>query len=182
MGRTYRPAHSAHGDLYWRVVMWPALLSSGIRQLRRGLMARRHGVNGSAPPEPLLHGTTQATPPSALTGWLTPEVNVLPAGKDTVWFTGEGSVRPVRGRRQRQAETEKGRSRDALRAMANVALRRRLIAVALFLVVLVTAAAAYHVGKDCGAWEAKHRLRGLPEPSLCLSGPPARLDSVPGPR
>jgi hypothetical protein len=87
--RTYRPRHSAHGDLYWRFVMWPVLLLSRITRLRHEPVDRRsvldcdsvapaHGI-GSAPP---------ATPLSALrTTWLSPR-------QDSVWLADEGSVRP----------------------------------------------------------------------------------------
>jgi hypothetical protein len=87
-----------------------------------------------------------------------------------VWFTGEGSVRPVRGRQQRAPKGGRKGHRRAVTELANVALHRRLLALALLLVVLVTAAAAYHFGRECGAWEAKHRLEGMARPLLCFSG------------
>jgi hypothetical protein len=31
--------------------------------------------------------------------------------------------------------------------------------------------AAYHLGKDCGAWEARERLKGGPRPKLCFTTP-----------
>ncbi len=39
MGRgfsRYRPAHSAHGTVYWTLVMWPFLLGRALVRLRRG--------------------------------------------------------------------------------------------------------------------------------------------------
>lgn len=122
-------------------------------------------------PKPLLEGTLTGTPPSAREGgWLAGEGTVLPARKGMVWFTGEGSIRPVRGRRQRRAERRQEGSQEAVTEMANGALRRRLLALASLLVALVTAAAAYHVGRECGAWEAKYRLEGMARPLLCVSG------------
>jgi hypothetical protein len=121
-------------------------------------------------PKPLLEGTLTGTPPSAREGgWLAGEGTVLPARKGMVWFTGEGSIRPVRGRRQRRAERRQEGSQEAVTEMANGALRRRLLALASLLVALVTAAAAYHVGRECGAWEAKYRLEGMARPLLCLA-------------
>jgi hypothetical protein len=40
--RTYRPAHSAHGGLYWALFMWPVVAGRAIAQLRerRDLDAR----------------------------------------------------------------------------------------------------------------------------------------------
>jgi hypothetical protein len=54
--------------------------------------------------------------------------------------------------------------------LASGALHRRLLALALLIVVLVTAAAGYHVGKECGAWEAKYRLQDTATSPLCLRG------------
>jgi hypothetical protein len=52
--------------------------------------------------------------------------------------------------------------------------QRRLVArvvVAVALLAGVTHLFAYHLGKDCGAWEAHQRLQGLERPVLCFSGP-----------
>jgi hypothetical protein len=35
--------------------------------------------------------------------------------------------------------------------------------------VLLSALFAYHLGKDCGAWEARNRLRGADRPTLCFT-------------
>jgi hypothetical protein len=174
--RAYRPAHSAHGDLYWRVVMWPKLLPT---RIGRPSMGRRHSVDEWALPEPLFEGNPRATPPSELSGWLTREGTIVPAGEDGVWFTGEGSVRPVHRRRQRQRERGQGPSQETRSEIANGALRRRLLGLALLIVVLVTAAAAYHVGKECGAWEARTRLQDTATSPLCLRGS-APVESAPG--
>jgi hypothetical protein len=51
---------------------------------------------------------------------------------------------------------------------------RRLVArvvVAGALLAGLTHLFAYRLGKDCGAWEAHQRLRGLERPTLCFSGP-----------
>jgi hypothetical protein len=40
-----------------------------------------------------------------------------------------------------------------------------LVAAMLLAVIVVT---AYHLGKNCGAWEAKHRLIGESPPVLCF--------------
>jgi hypothetical protein len=53
--------------------------------------------------------------------------------------------------------------------MAYVSVRRQIaatfVAAMLLAVVVVT---AYHLGKNCGAWEAKRRLTGESPPVLCF--------------
>jgi hypothetical protein len=86
--RPYRPQHSAHGGLYWRLVMWPLLLSTRIPRAKGGSVARRHRHGDSVVPEPVLEGSPPAPPRSALpTTWLSPR-------QGSVWLAGEGSVRP----------------------------------------------------------------------------------------
>ena len=58
------------------------------------------------------------------------------------------------------------------------ARRRGTRAVIVVVVALVVAAllvgtniAAYHLGKDCGAWEARERLKGGARPKLCFTTP-----------
>jgi hypothetical protein len=36
---------------------------------------------------------------------------------------------------------------------------------------LTTNLVGYHLGKDCGAWEAKERLKGHPKPAWCFTAP-----------
>ena len=94
MGRdsiqTYRPAHSAHGDLYWRVVMWPLQISARIRRVKRQSKERdRRLEDDSAIRGRSSKGTPPATPLSALPGpWLSPR-------QGRIWLSGEGSVRPM---------------------------------------------------------------------------------------
>jgi hypothetical protein len=87
--RIYRPEHSAHGDLYWRFVMWPLLLSSRIRRVKRRSMDRdRRLDDDSAVPGRAFEGTPAATPLSASPSpWLSPR-------QGSVWLSGEGGVRP----------------------------------------------------------------------------------------
>jgi hypothetical protein len=55
--------------------------------------------------------------------------------------------------------------------MADKSLLRPLVAALLgTLLVAATVLGAYHLGKDCGAWEAKRRLRGESPPILCFDG------------
>jgi hypothetical protein len=49
--------------------------------------------------------------------------------------------------------------------------RRSVVAIALVTALVGASVLAYAVGKDCGAWEARERLRGKPRPPLCLSAP-----------
>jgi hypothetical protein len=77
----HRPTHSAHGDLYWRLFMWPLLLGSRFRQAGR----TPPGRNGTMTPAPVSEAATRS---SALAQtWL-----FAPEG--SVWLNGEGSVTP----------------------------------------------------------------------------------------
>jgi hypothetical protein len=40
--------------------------------------------------------------------------------------------------------------------------------------IVLSTLAAYRLGKDCGAWEAKRRLRGEVRPTLCFQSEPGR--------
>lgn len=46
--------------------------------------------------------------------------------------------------------------------------RRSALIAGLILAVALTDAAAYHFGKQCGAWEAKRRVHGAEAPLLCF--------------
>jgi hypothetical protein len=50
-------------------------------------------------------------------------------------------------------------------------LAARAAGIAVVVAALLLLVFAYHVGKDCGAWEARQRLRGEPRPTLCFTGP-----------
>jgi hypothetical protein len=65
------------------------------------------------------------------------------------------------------------RSRAGAPSMAPSGLRVRAAVAAAILAVAVVGAIvlAYHLGKDCGAWEARDRLDGRPKPRLCFSTP-----------
>jgi hypothetical protein len=81
--RRRRPAHSAHGSVYWWLVMWPRSLE---RAIRRSRAARAHAPPRRRvpppPPPPPLAGARAARRP---------------------WATHEGSVRPLWGERDSQA-------------------------------------------------------------------------------
>jgi hypothetical protein len=75
--RRYRPLHSAHGPLYWAVVMWPVMLTRAARPRRR----------------------TVAAPQQTAPAWLDPMKPVGgPAAARAVawdtWQVGEGTVAP----------------------------------------------------------------------------------------
>jgi hypothetical protein len=74
--RSYKPAHSAHGTLYWAVTMWPVVLRRALADT-----ARRALVRAPATPRPkaVVPGTVRPSPPSALA---------------TTWRTEEGAVKP----------------------------------------------------------------------------------------
>jgi hypothetical protein len=88
--RTYRPKHSAYGNLYWRFAMWPLLLSSKIpRVTHRSLERHRLLDDDSAVSRRAIEGTPPATQLSALPDpWWSPR-------QDSVWLLGEGRVTPV---------------------------------------------------------------------------------------
>ena len=53
--------------------------------------------------------------------------------------------------------------------MFYVSVRRPIVAALIAAMVLaVMLVAAYHLGKNCGAWEAKRRLAGESPPVLCF--------------
>jgi hypothetical protein len=82
----YKPAHSAHGELYWRCVMWPMLIASWIRRVKPG----SSGFSvADAPHSPESNSDKRhATPLSRSSGsWLF-------SRQGSVWFAGEGDVRP----------------------------------------------------------------------------------------
>jgi hypothetical protein len=82
----YKPVHSAHGDLYWRCVMWPMAIASWIRRVKLGSSAcsvtdAPHSPDSSS-------DKRHATPLSRSSGsWLFSQ-------QGSVWFAGEGVVRP----------------------------------------------------------------------------------------
>jgi hypothetical protein len=55
--------------------------------------------------------------------------------------------------------------------MADISVPRSVLAALLTATLLAASVlASYHLGKDCGAWEAKRRLRGESPPVLCFDG------------
>ena len=76
--RRYRPLHSAHGPLYWAVVMWPVMLTRAARPRRRAGDALHE--TGAAGLDPM----TPVGPPAA----------VRAVAADT-WQVGEGGVAPT---------------------------------------------------------------------------------------
>jgi hypothetical protein len=87
--RTYRPKHSAHGNLYWRFAMWLLLSSRIPRVTHRSIGRHRLLDDDSAVPRRAFEGTPRATPLSSLPDpWLSPR-------QDSVWHLGEGRVMPV---------------------------------------------------------------------------------------
>lgn len=91
---SHRPAHSAHGQLYWVLVMWPLSLWPHIARLQRRL--RRVGSGDEGPPaiEPV---TSIATPRARPHGVPPPPPPPTPprVKPRTPWGVHEGSVRPI---------------------------------------------------------------------------------------
>ena len=86
----YRPAHSAHGHLYWWLVMWPTTVWRPLRRARRVWIdpivsvrsgAGRRGRAGS-------HAARKMPPPPP------PPPVSLPGAREP-WATHEGAVRPL---------------------------------------------------------------------------------------
>jgi hypothetical protein len=71
------------------------------------------------------------------------------------------------------------RARVGAPASVLVPARRRGLGAAIVVVAAIVLAAllvgtniaSYHLGKDCGAWEARERLKGGPRPTLCFTAP-----------
>jgi hypothetical protein len=60
--------------------------------------------------------------------------------------------------------------------MAHVSVRRQIAATLVAAMLLaVVVATAYHLGKNCGAWEAKRRLTGETPPVLCFDNDGDRI-------
>jgi hypothetical protein len=80
--RRIKPLHSAHGALYWTVVMWPVAL-------RRSLAPRRLGWRGAT--------VFESTPPAPSHGSVPTFRTFVPARPDLAetWRTEEGGVHPT---------------------------------------------------------------------------------------
>jgi hypothetical protein len=78
--RRYRPMHSAHGPLYWAVVMWPVMLARASAQRGRA----RSSWNGAAPVA--LEALAPAGGPTT--------TRARAAVADT-WRAGEGGIAPT---------------------------------------------------------------------------------------
>ena len=77
--RSYRPAHSAHGSLYWHFVMWPSALQRAMARSQPG--RRRAGASRET------NGSSATVPAGA--------ADTAASGITGTWRAGEGNVKPT---------------------------------------------------------------------------------------
>ncbi|CAN5574899.1 hypothetical protein BH24ACT26_BH24ACT26_19050 [soil metagenome] len=81
----YRPAHTAHGSLYWRLFMWPLALGRALLQVRHGAVIESPSpasdVAASDAPRPRLVPPPPPPPPGH-------------GGPPKLWRLHEGQVKP----------------------------------------------------------------------------------------